>query len=142
MIVVIPFLQPFLRKHPIEDYKLIVWPMALCSIFCALFFNWSNDEWSRGVRITIFSIGSVVVIISSFIPVGACYSLGSKIVDRKYGNRMQMWINAGFDLGRAVGPPIGSYCSQNIWAMVLMIMSVAVVLGALVFKSCLAPRHD
>ena len=132
MIVAVPFVQPWLRKHQIEDRKLIVWPMVFCGLFCLFFFNYSNDL-SRFVRIALFTIGSVAVIFCRSLPTGAIMSLGSKIVSSKNVPRMQLWITVGLDLGRAAGPPIGSYSSQNVWAAVMLSLCALLVFTALPF---------
>ena len=73
------------------------------------------------------------------LPRNAVMSLGSKVVRDCHEGDVQLWITVFMGLGRAAGPPIGSYVSQTPYAGILMGIILLNLLLVVVFWKRLVP---
>jgi MFS family permease len=131
-------LQPYFRDHHYPERHLMLWPMIACGLFTVFFYRY-DSSLSRFMQLFVFSIGALVVLSSRSIPIGAISSLASKLVHPKHVASVQMWVTTAFLFGRAAGPPIGSYASQNLWSGIMTGLSFVIVFATLLMWPILVP---
>ena len=141
LLLSVPIILPWLKKNKVAEYKLMIIPYTFAALGSIFFYQYSKTlgNWPL---VILFSVGSVIVVVFGGLPRTAIMSLASKIVTNKHGGVMQMWTTFCMGLGRAIGPPLGSYLSQNAWAACITGICVVNVVLSFVWKDHLVEENN
>ena len=100
------------------DRMLLMYPCLLAIPFVILLFV--GEQMSRGWYFALYVIGSVFFITFVQMPRNAVMSLACNMVHPNFLIQAEVWVTLARLLGRAIGPPIGSYSPAELYPMLMV----------------------